>query len=109
MRTTAGKRLFYLFFAAILVVATAPDSFGQKQKKFKAGNKVALYDSVTAFGQSDIFTFPNINKTRLYADAAKLKQLQQAEKNNNEQEMYTLLREYVKNFGVDALAAGPAL
>ncbi len=83
---------------------TGTTTFGQKQKKFKTGNRVALNDSVTVFGQSDIFAFPNVNKTRLFTDAGQLKQLQQAEKNNDEKEMYVLLRDYVKNFGIDNFA-----
>lgn len=94
-------------FALILLILTwisCSTVLAQKQKKFKAGNKVQLNDSLTAFGQIDLFNFPNTNKTRLFADAAKLKQLQQAEKNSNEQEMYALLRDYVKNFGVENFA-----
>ena len=101
MHATTGKRFFKLIFAVALSAVIGTAAFGQKQKKFKAGNRVALNDSVRVFGQSDIFTFPNINKTRLFADAGKLKQLQLVEQSNNELEMYELLRDYVKNFGVE--------
>ena len=101
MNFTQKNGLWFSFF--LLLVASATLS-AQSPKKFKKGGTVKLHDSLTTFSQSDLFDFPNVNKLRLYSDAAKLKQLQQAEKSGNEAEMYTLLRTYVKNFGVENFA-----
>jgi outer membrane protein OmpA-like peptidoglycan-associated protein len=88
-------------FIFLLVSGLACSRAWSQKLKFKAANKVSLNDTLTFFGQSDIFTFPNINKIKLYADAGKLKQIQQAEKKHNEQEMYRLLLAYIKNFGIE--------
>jgi len=75
--------------------------FAQKEKKgFKKGGTIALNDSLTTYGQSDIFAFPNINKVGFYYDAAKLKQIQTFEKEDDKEAMYSALKEYVNNFGI---------
>ncbi|HEY6435749.1 MAG TPA: hypothetical protein VIY47_04100, partial [Ignavibacteriaceae bacterium] len=72
----------------------------QKEKRgFKKGGTIALNDSLTSYGQSDIFNFPNVNKIGFYYDAAKLKKIQGLE--GNESAMYASLKEYVKNFGIE--------
>lgn len=62
---------------------------------------VELDDSLTHYSQSDIFTFPNVNKIRFYYDA---KALQDIEKLNNaglNAKLYTALRKYVSYFGIE--------
>lgn len=101
MNYTQKNGLWFSFFLLLVASISLP---AQNLKKFKKGGTVKLQDSLTTFSQSDLFDFPNIQKLRLYSDAAKLKQLQQAEKSGNETEMYTHLRTYVKNFGVENFA-----
>ncbi|MFM7486891.1 MAG: OmpA family protein [Cytophagales bacterium] len=101
MQATISRSFCQLLFALALSATMGSSALCQNQKKFKIGSQVALNDSLTVFGQSDLFSFPNVNKVRIFADAGKLKQLQQAERKNKEQELYTLLRNYVKNFGVE--------
>ncbi|MFM7859142.1 MAG: OmpA family protein [Flammeovirgaceae bacterium] len=94
------RKLSFVFILLLVSGLACSHAWCQKLK-FKAANKISLNDTLTFFGQSDIFLFPNINKIKLYADAGKLKQIRQAEKKRNEQEMYRLLLAYVKNFGIE--------
>lgn len=93
------KVLICLFLASLITNSNI--LFAQKEKKgFKKGGTIALNDSLTTYGQSDIFAFPNINKVGFYYDAAKLKQIQTFEKEDDKEAMYSALKEYVNNFGI---------
>lgn len=75
-------------------------SLAQKPKpKFKKGGVVQLNDSLTAYSQSDIFLFPNVNKVKYYQDAKKLKTLNDYPR--TDEGLYKLYRDYVKNFGIE--------
>ncbi|GHN00880.1 hypothetical protein WSM22_23690 [Cytophagales bacterium WSM2-2] len=90
------------FFAAIAGSALCFEWFSASAQDQQNPNekKVFVNDSITHFGQSDIFLFPNVNKIRYYTDLAKLKSIQQLDAAKNFEEMYKALREYVKNFGI---------
>lgn len=70
-------------------------------KKFKRGGVVQLDDSLTSYSQSDIFTFPNVNKIKYYSDPAKLDRIKKLAPAGDELQKYTELKAYVKNFGPD--------
>jgi len=75
--------------------------FAQKQKnKFKKAGVVQLSDSLTSYSQSDIFSFPNLNKLAFYSDANKLKSIQRLDDSGQEEPMYEALKKYVTNFGI---------
>lgn len=91
------------FFVAILLILCflALPSFGQKgKKKLKGAGTMQLNDSLTTFGQSDIFVFPNVNGVSFYYDAKKFKKLQELRKNGPPEDYYQALRTYVSNFGI---------
>jgi outer membrane protein OmpA-like peptidoglycan-associated protein len=93
--------LCILLYFAILFANHTP-LYAQKEKKgFKKGGTFALNDSVTVYSQSDIFDFPNVNKIGFYYDAAKIKKIQSLDAEGNDKALYTALKEYVKNFGVE--------
>jgi outer membrane protein OmpA-like peptidoglycan-associated protein len=98
------KTYFFILLTAFYMLAVTPLHAQKGKKKFKKGGVIELNDSLTSFSQSDIFDFPNLNKLRLYYDATKYKKLKQLEASSSEQELYTALREYVKNFGIDNFA-----
>ncbi len=78
------------------------ESLAQKPgKKFKKGGIIQLDDSLTTFSQSDIFDFPNVNKVRFYHDEKKLKQLRQLQNSKANHELYTELKKYVSDFGIE--------
>ena len=103
------KNHFFVFFLVICLLPLTTATAQKPNKKFKKGGVFQLNDSLTTYGQSDIFTFPNVNTLTLYRDANKLKQIAQLEKSSNEKELYTALRDYVKNFGIENFSANTAL
>ncbi len=74
------------------------DGYSQKKKLAKA-ETIRLQDSLTAFSQSDMFIFPNVNKVRYYHDQSKIMHIN--ELTSQPPEMYKALKEYVKNFGIE--------
>jgi outer membrane protein OmpA-like peptidoglycan-associated protein len=91
-------------FALLLLPIVNSSLSAQDSKRFKKGGTVKLKDSLTTFSQSTLFSFPNVHKLRFYSDPTKLKQLQQAEKSGNDAEMYKVLKDYLKNFGIENFA-----
>lgn len=92
-----------LFFVPILLILCllATSGFSQKgKKKLKGAGTVQLNDSLIAFGQSDIFIFPNVNGVSFYYDAKKFKKLQALKRTGPPEEYYQALRTYVSNFGI---------
>ncbi|MFN8335811.1 MAG: OmpA family protein [Cyclobacteriaceae bacterium] len=82
-------------FVCVDVVAQKPD------KKFKKGGVVSVNDSLTTFSQSDIFTFPNVNKIPFYRDQKQFNYLRQLEASYADREQYRDLRKYVASFGIE--------
>ncbi len=93
--------LTYLLIAAVYLTGTG--AFSQ-MKKYKKAEAIQLKDSLTSFSQSDIFSFPNVNRIRYYSNSAQLKNIKQLETSGQEQAMYTALKAYVKNFGIENFA-----
>ena len=93
----------FIYVLIGLLCLSGLTGFSQK-KKFKKGETIALNDSITTYGQSGMFAFPNVNRLRFYSNSQQLKHIQQLQAANNEQEMYSALKEYVKNFGIDNFA-----
>lgn len=60
-----------------------------------------LDDTLTSYSQSDIFKFPNINKLPYYFDKNKYQKITQLHAASNEPQLYPLLKEYVRNFGIE--------
>jgi outer membrane protein OmpA-like peptidoglycan-associated protein len=108
------KTYFLALISTFLVFIIAPLEAQKAKKKFKKSGVVQLQDSVTSYGQSDIFDFRNLNKIPYYSDSKKLQRIRQlrasgAEKDASQptpdqRELYFALREYVKNFGIQNFA-----
>jgi outer membrane protein OmpA-like peptidoglycan-associated protein len=79
------------------------NSFGQKQKKLKNGGSFQLKE-VGSDSQNDIFDFPNLNKIRYYSDAQKLNKIKSLDTPETQEGMYSEVKEYVRNFGVENFA-----
>lgn len=93
------KTYFFLFIVAFCLLLPRHSLAQKPKQKFKKGGVVQLNDSLTAYSQSDIFIFPNINKIRFFQDAKKLKELDDYPR--TDEGLYTLTKEYVKNFGIE--------
>lgn len=99
------KTYFFILITAFYLIASI-QVYGQRKKnKFKSGGVVQLDDSLTTYGQSDIFNFPNVNKTKFYSREDILVRIQQLEQSGSEKEAYNALRSYVSNFGIENFSA----
>lgn len=94
------KRSFFALIVLILCLLASPALAQKGKKKLKSAGTVQLNDSLTSFGQSDIFTFPNVNGPPFYYDAKKYKKLQELKRSGPPEEFYTALRAYVSQFGI---------
>ncbi len=84
-----------------LILSTSGSVLAQKKKtNLRSGGKLSLNDTATTYSESDLFQFPNINKVPYYQNARQLKTIQQLEDRKSWEDLYPLLRAYVKNFGV---------
>jgi outer membrane protein OmpA-like peptidoglycan-associated protein len=100
---TGANVLFYAFFALFFLAGTS--LYAQKERqKFKKGGVIQLNDSVTTYGQSDIFDFPNLNKVGFYYNADKLKLIQKTDNAGDNIKLYSLLKDYVVRFGMENFA-----
>ena len=95
------KTYFLIVLTAFSLVVSSPVLAQKKKNKFKSGGVVQLNDSLTTYSQSDIFNFPNINKIKFYSQEGTFARLQQLEQSNALQDLYTNLKTYVANFGIE--------
>lgn len=77
----------------------------KKKGRFKSGGVVLLDDSLTTYSQSDIFSFPNLNRVRLYSNESELARIRSLERSGASEELYKALKAYVKNFGIENFSA----
>lgn len=99
------KTYFFILITAFFLITSVSLPAQRKKNKFKSGGVVQLNDSLTTYGQSDIFNFPNINKTKLYNREDILTRIQRLELSLAERELYNTLRDYVSNFGIENFSA----
>ena len=95
------KSYFLILIPAFCLMMHAPLKAQKTGKKYKSDGAIQLDDSLTTYSQSDIFLFPNVNKTLYYSDRAKLDRIRKLIPAGDDQQAYTELRAYVKNFGPD--------
>jgi len=95
------KTYFFDLFSAIWLLIQVPLHAQKTKTKFKKGGVVQLNDSLTNYGQSDIFEFPNLYTVKRYRDASKLSFLRQLSAAGDDYQRYEVLRAYVRNFGID--------
>jgi outer membrane protein OmpA-like peptidoglycan-associated protein len=92
------------------LTALATPVYAQKEKKgFKKGGVIKLNDSVATYSQSDIFTFPNVNKLTYYYDNARLQKIRALDVLGKEQQLYAELKAYAKNFGIENFSKNAAM
>jgi outer membrane protein OmpA-like peptidoglycan-associated protein len=100
----------FLIAIATFYLLQLPVTFAQKKKgKFRNAGQIQLNDTLTSFGQSDIFDFPSLNKIKFYADQNALTRIQRLEKSNAEQDAYRNLKTYVSEFGIENFSANTAM
>ena len=91
----------HLILLAFLLTCLEADIFAQKEKKIKKGGIIQLNDSLTSYSQSDIFTFPNVNRGIFYSNPGKLKKIEALDNSGQDEAMYPELKAYVSNFAIE--------
>lgn len=87
---------------SIILLFFCFESIAQKRpKKLKNAGIVTLNDSLTAYSQSDIFDFPNVNSERFYVDNKALQQIERYDNSGVTEDLYQSLKNYIRNFGVE--------
>lgn len=99
------KTYFFIAIATIFLLASATVYGQRKKNKFTGGGVVQLNDSLTTYGQSGIFNFPNINRIKFYNQENQLLRIQRLEQSGADEELYGLLKEYVSRFGIENFSA----
>lgn len=95
------KTYFFIAITAFSLLCSSPAVSQKKKTKFKSGGVVQLDDSLTSYSQSDIFNFPNINKVRFYNQESQMARIAQLEKSGADEQLYSALKAYVSNFGIE--------
>ncbi|HEY4654063.1 MAG TPA: OmpA family protein [Cyclobacteriaceae bacterium] len=99
------KPYFLICIAVFYLLLIAPLSAQKPKNKFKKGGVIQLDDSLTNYSQSDIFNFPNVNRNRAFHDEKQLARIRQLELSSADEQAYTALRDYVRNFGIENFVA----
>jgi outer membrane protein OmpA-like peptidoglycan-associated protein len=95
------KTYFFIGFAAFCLLFPTAASAQKGKSKFRKGGTIELNDSLTSYGQSDIFNFPNLHKTRYFRDEKKLHLIRQLSAAGDQSQRYRELKDYVHNFGIE--------
>ncbi len=91
-----------LIAISIILVSFCFSTHAQNRpNKLKKAGVVTLDDSLTTYGQSDIFNFPNINKIRFYQNEKELALIQRHDNAGVSDKLYAEIKRYVRNFGVE--------
>lgn len=99
-----------LLVLLVVLICCSVSVYAQKEKKgFKKGGVIQLNDSLSTYSQSDIFDFPNVNKTPYYQHDSKLQKIRSLDKAGLENQMYRELKDYVKNFGIGNFSKNVAM
>jgi outer membrane protein OmpA-like peptidoglycan-associated protein len=103
------KSHFYIFLALALSFTFSSLTGQFFRKKILSDGGIEVSDSIVRYSQSDIFDFPNIGKVDFYYNKKKLNHLMAYINDGQEEQAYSVLRDYVKNFGEENFRTTPGL
>ncbi len=83
-----------------MTLALLAPSHAQDKEKSKENQALTDIDTLSSDWEFNIYHFPNINKVVAYHNKAEMQKIRKLENSNNWAELYPLLKEYVKKFGV---------
>lgn len=95
MRNPVPFILILMIFSNGEVKSQAVTNKNTKKTAFINAN-----DTITTFNQSDLFSFPNVNKIYYFRDEKALKKIINYNKDKDWEKLYPILRNYVKDFGI---------
>lgn len=95
------KKPLFIAITGILTLIFFNSSAQKTPKKLKNAGVVTLNDSLTTYSQSGMFVFPNVNQIRFYNNPKELQQIQRFENAGADQKLYDVLKNYIRNFGVE--------
>ena len=93
------KRLAITALLIAITLFSAP-ALAQSKETKKSMGTLQVSDTATAFSQSPLFNFPNINKLNYYRNNAKLKELVRLNAKEEWEKLYPKLKEYVSQYGI---------
>jgi outer membrane protein OmpA-like peptidoglycan-associated protein len=93
------KEVVRIVFVLVLNLLCTTILLGQ-QSEMRRTTKGFQLDTLPTNINLNIYNFKNINKLGHYYDQSKMLQLKKLEKEQNWEELYTALQEYVSNFGI---------
>jgi outer membrane protein OmpA-like peptidoglycan-associated protein len=97
------RLLFYALFAFFLLIH--PCLYGQREtRKLKKAGVVQLNDTVTHYGQSGMFRFPNVNKVFMYTNQKEMQDIERLKASGQDSLLYVKLKAYVSSFGIGNFA-----
>ncbi|MCF6353252.1 MAG: OmpA family protein, partial [Cyclobacteriaceae bacterium] len=70
----------------------------------RARKNITIKDSIVAsydYGNSELFRFPNVNKTSFYSNKREFKKIKQYNSKKDWAHLYPVLKKYVSKFGVE--------
>ena len=103
------KTIFFIVITAFSLIFSSPVAAQNKKNKFKSGGVIELNDTLTTYGQSDIFNFPNINAIRYFSKDDRIKHMQRLESSLADDELYKELKDYVSNFGIENFSTNTSM
>ena len=83
-----------------LVFMSVTNLSGQILKKKKDNQALTDIDTLSSDWTFNVYDFPNINKVNSYYNKTQINKIRKLDANNNWEELYPALKEYVKNFGI---------
>ena len=84
----------------VIVIGTISSIQAQVLKKSKENQAITDIDSLSSDWEFNIYHFPNVNKITTYYNKSEAQKIRKLEADNNWEELYPLLKEYVKKFGI---------
>ena len=82
----------------VITLSDLPSTQAQFSKKNKENQAITDIDTLSSDWEFNIYHFPNVNKITTYYNKSEIQKIRKLESDNNWEELYPLLKNYVKKF-----------
>jgi outer membrane protein OmpA-like peptidoglycan-associated protein len=104
------KNHFFIFLSSFIVFTITSVNGQLFRKKALGAEQYEVEDSIVRYSQSDIFDFPNVSSSlKFYYNKKLINSLMFYIKDEQEEEAYNVLRDYVRNFAIENFSKTPGL